>query len=199
MRSYDTLQSAYLNSDGAGRSALRIPSAIIAMALVLMAETMLFAGLVSACLLLRYRSAVPWPPPDQPRLPMLVTHLNTLVLLVSGFVLYQAAHEPLRRYRRVATAMGLGLAFLCVQGVEWSRLLAHRSSTIGGPFAGVFYALIATHALHVVAGLALLLWIYFSPVPNNAARTNNLRLRVCSMYWYFVVAVWPILYALIYF
>jgi len=55
----------------------------------LSAETMFFAGLISAFFVLRLSAAV-WPPPLQPRLPVLVTGLNTLVLLASSVAMIAA-------------------------------------------------------------------------------------------------------------
>jgi heme/copper-type cytochrome/quinol oxidase subunit 3 len=55
----------------------------------LSAETMFFAGLISAFFVLRLSAAV-WPPPLQPRLPVLVTGLNTLVLLASSVAMLAA-------------------------------------------------------------------------------------------------------------
>ena len=40
------------------------------------------------------------------------------------------------------------------------------------------------------------------PSPGPAGTMDrpgaDLRLRVCGMYWYFVVAVWPVIYGLVY-
>lgn len=53
------------------------------MLVFLASEVMLFAALVSAFLVLRAEAAA-WPPPGQPRLPVTVSGLNTVVLLCSG-------------------------------------------------------------------------------------------------------------------
>ena len=52
------------------------------MELVSKKKLMLFAGLIGMYLVIRL-SATTWPPPDQPRLPLLVTTLNTVVLFAS--------------------------------------------------------------------------------------------------------------------
>jgi heme/copper-type cytochrome/quinol oxidase subunit 3 len=53
------------------------------MMLLLTTEAMFFAGLISAYLVARGNAAV-WPPADQPRLPMSVTAINTVILVLSG-------------------------------------------------------------------------------------------------------------------
>jgi len=153
------------------------------MAILLMAEAMLFAGLISACMLLRARAETTWPPADQPRLPMAVTNVNVVVLLLSAYTLRRAKQPDLRRTALTQT-LCLAVLFLLVQGAEWSRLLLHGAGAPHTPYTAVFYALIGTHALHVIAGIAILVWV---------------RLNVASLYWYFVVGLWPILYVFIYF
>ena len=92
----------------------------LAMLFLICAEVMFFGGLVSAFLVLRVTAAV-WPPPLQPRLPVGVTAVNTLVLFASS-VAMAAARQALRRddaralVRRLGLAAGLGGAFLLVQG-----------------------------------------------------------------------------------
>ena len=56
---------------------------LLGMLLFVMAEAMLFAGMISAFTIVR-SGALVWPPPGQPRLPIEATAFNTLVLLASG-------------------------------------------------------------------------------------------------------------------
>src|SRR5262249_35210924 len=57
-----------------------LPSAVLGMLIFVSTEVMLFAGLVSAFLILRATAAGSWPPPGQPRLPLEETALNTAAL-----------------------------------------------------------------------------------------------------------------------
>src|SRR5256712_5278061 len=59
------------------------------------AEAMFFGALISALLVLRLGMAA-WPPPLEPRLPIAVTGLNTLVLLASSVTLVTAGRAPRR-------------------------------------------------------------------------------------------------------
>ena len=58
-------------------------NAWLAVLMFLGAEAMFFAGLIGAFLVFRIASPV-WPPPFQPRLPIEVTGINTLILLASA-------------------------------------------------------------------------------------------------------------------
>ena len=168
----------------------RIESAVLAMVMLLMAESMLFAGLLGACVLVRSRSVNFWPPADLPRFPWLVTLATTLALLAT--VPLVAAGRQQRRRPLLFIAAALGSVFLLVHGTEWFRML--KWSDASGTYGAIFFSIVGVHALHVIGGLAALIWATCTMHHPNSA----LRLKVCGMYWYFVVAVWPVIYGLVY-
>src|SRR2546423_15659922 len=84
----------------------------LAVLFVMGAEAMFFGALISALLVLRLGMAA-WPPPLEPRLPIAVTGLNTLVLLASSVTLVAAgrarrrgAHAGHGRWLRATAALG---------------------------------------------------------------------------------------------
>lgn len=174
----------------------------IGMIFFLAAEMMFFAGLLSAYWVLRAQ-VNPWPPPGQPRLPVLVTGFNTLILIGSGLAFWQT-ERALRRGCRLCVVGWLGLAglggavFLGVQGYEWTRLIGFGLTTVRNIYGGLFYILIGTHALHVLAGLAFLLVVFLQAV-RVSGDGRTAALVVCRMYWTFVVFLWPVIYGLVYF
>lgn len=163
---------------------------------------MLFAGLISSYLVLRLGAAV-WPPPLQPRLPVAVTGVNTLVLLASSVAMALAGRALARRDRRAVVARlrlaaALGALFLIVQGYEWVRLVGFGLTLSSGSYGTAFYTLIGAHALHVVAALA---WLAVTLVMASRGRFDHGRTsaaRACAMYWHFVVGLWPVLYVAVY-
>jgi len=174
----------------------------LAMLFLICGEVMFFGGLVSAFLVLRV-SAAQWPPPLQPRLPVGVTGVNTLVLLASSVAMV-AAGRALGRddtrtlVRRLLLAGGLGAAFLLVQGYEWIRLVSYGLTVGSGAYGTTFYTLIGTHAAHVVAAVA---WVGVTAWLAARGRFADGRtgvMRACAIYWHFVVALWPILYVAVY-
>jgi heme/copper-type cytochrome/quinol oxidase subunit 3 len=183
----------------AGGPILAGGNGVLGMVIFLAAEVMLFAGLISAFLILRSADDL-WPPPGQPRLPVAASFANTLVLIASGATMLWATGAGGRRRRRVslcwlgATA-ALGGLFLAVQGVEWMRLLRFGVHASSSTYAGAFYTLIASHALHVVAALAALVTV---AIRLALGRARAAELEVVQLYWLFVVAVWPLLYAVVY-
>ncbi len=174
----------------------------LAMLFLICGEIMFFGGLVSAFLILRITSAL-WPPPLQPRLPIGVTGVNTLVLLASSVAMV-AASRALERgdmrelVRRLLVAAGLGVAFLAVQGYEWVRLVSFGLTVSSGAYGGAFYTLIGTHAAHVVAAVVWVAATVLLAARGRFADGRTGPLRACAIYWHFVVALWPILYVAVY-
>lgn len=174
----------------------------LAMLFLICGEVMFFGGLVSAFLVLRV-TAVAWPPPLQPRLPVGVTAVNTLVLFASS-VAMATALQALRRddaralVRRLGLAAGLGGAFLLVQGYEWVRLVSFGLTLSSDAYGTTFYSLIGAHAAHV---LGALVWVAVVALLAARGRFTDGRtgpVRACAIYWHFVVALWPFLFVAVY-
>ena len=178
------------------------PNALIGMLVFLGAEAMFFAGLISAFLVLRAGSAA-WPPPDQPRLPVVVTFVNTLILLFSGYSMTRVV-DAMRADRRqqanrlLGITVLLGLAFLLVQGSEWLRLLHYGMLMTSGVYAAMFYVIIGCHGLHVLAGLVLLVAVLWHALQGRFTAQAHVPIEASRLYWLFVVGVWPLLYVLVY-
>jgi heme/copper-type cytochrome/quinol oxidase subunit 3 len=170
--------------------------------LFLGAEVMFFSGLLSAFLVFRTGSTV-WPPPFQPRLPIIVTAFNTAILLSSGYTMFRALSSTRRgnsqalcQWLRV-TAL-LGGIFLVVQGYEWARLLQFGLTLSSGVYGATFYTLIGCHAAHVFGAVIWLLAVLFFAKRRHYTSQRHVAVQLCGMYWYFVVALWPILFVAVY-
>lgn len=173
----------------------------IGVILFLVTEVMLFAGLVTAFLVLKGRAPV-WPPPGQPRLPVATTAVNTIVLLLSGAAMLRAVGQSRRIGGRTAAwlalAAGLGLAFLVAQGIEWIRLLGYGFTTGSGVYGSTFYVVVGIHAAHVLAAVLALGVIWALTLVGQITPAHREPVVLVAFFWLFVVGVWPILYLLLY-
>jgi cytochrome c oxidase subunit III len=179
-----------------------IDNARLATLFLITAEIMLFGGLGSGFFMLRLGASV-WPPPLQPRLPVFVTGLNTIVLLTSSVAMAAAARAVGQRdlaavRRDLGVAAGLGALFLAIQGYEWVRLVRFGLTTSSGAYGTTFYTLIGAHAVHVLAALVWLGVMLLTMRRGVLSTGTAAWVGACAMYWHFVVALWPILYVTVY-
>ena len=177
---------------------------VIGMIFLLATEAMFFAGLISAYIVNRSGSVV-WPPYEQPRLPVEITALNSAILIISAIVFFvfskkirSGVNTTGQSLQLLAVSILLGSVFVTVQGTEWVKLISYGLTTTSSLYGAFFYLIIGTHALHAVAGLVILLYLYAGLKRSGSAEFSNNKVMVCGMYWYFVVGIWPLLYTLVY-
>jgi cytochrome c oxidase subunit 3 len=166
------------------------------MLLFIVTEAMFFAGLISAYVISR-AGAFAWPPAGQPRLPITVTAVNTMVLLASAATIRQAGRDfdGGAASRPLFWTIVLGATFVLIQGFEWVRLIGYGLTMTSSSYGSFFYLLVGAHALHVTAALLALAWGYRRLV---AAELRGEGFQALRVFWYFVVGLWPVLYALVY-
>jgi cytochrome c oxidase subunit 3 len=162
------------------------------------AEVMFFAGLISAFTIIRAEAPI-WPPPDQPRLPIERTALNTMALLFSGVAL-AIGQRAFTRDRRAArapllVAMLLGGFFVLFQGAEWWALIRQGLTLTSSSLGSFFYLIVGLHALHAVVAIGLLTAAWWRLQRGWLAQS---QLVTAAVFWYFVVGLWPVLYGVVY-
>jgi heme/copper-type cytochrome/quinol oxidase subunit 3 len=175
------------------------PSPILGMALFVASEAMFFAALFGAYFTI-YAQAPVWPPLAIP-IPELPIPIVLTVLLVSSSVVLQTGVRAARRgdgatlTRRLVATVALGLAFLGLQGYDYSRL------TFGihdGIYPSLFYVMTGLHMAHVIGG------VVFLSIVLQQARTGQLSLKrhepveAAAIYWHFVDIVWLGLFTVFY-
>jgi heme/copper-type cytochrome/quinol oxidase subunit 3 len=168
----------------------------------LASESMLFAGLLAALAVLRW-NADRWPPPGLPRLPVLVTAGNTLVLFASTIPMARALRavregELASFARSVSTATLLGIGFLVTQGSEWARLVAAGLRASSGPYGATFFTLVGCHALHVSVGVIWLVILRRGARRGRFTAASHFPVELGAIYWYYVSAVWAVIFPALY-
>ena len=161
--------------------------------LFLVSEFFLFGALFFTYYYLRIMSTA-WPPPDV-HLSVVRPVANTLILLISSGTMGLAV----RAWRRgnfglmskllIATAV-LGLTFLGITFWEWSSETFRPWSHAYG---SVFFTLTAFHALHVLAGVILLLAL-FNRARKGLVNTSSRVIEMGSWYWHYVDTIWILVF-----
>ena len=184
---------------GVPRRTPLVSNAVLGMLIFIMVEAMLFAGLVSAFMIVKTSALGGWPPPGQARLPVEETAFNTVALLISGSLLY-AAHRAFERAPENAgtpllVSILLGAFFVIFQGVEWVALIREGLTLTSSTHGGFFYLIVGMHALHAIAALGVLAYVWLLLRQTRLAPPT---FHAAQVFWYFVVALWPILYIQVY-
>ncbi len=202
-----------------------VSNGVLGMLLFVFVEVMLFAGFISAFVIIRSRAiGSVWPPPNQPRLPFEETAVNTAALIASGVLLLIAQRMHLRALAAakaklsrgspasqppppsplpaspgvallLAAATLLGGTFVALQGVEWVALIREGLTLTSSTYGALFYTIIGAHALHAVVAIGVLVWAVAQLLRE---RLTGEAISTVALFWYFVVLVWPFLYIQVY-
>lgn len=178
------------------KSAPLVESEVFAMVIFVFAEVMFFAGFLSAFELVGARAPAGWwPPPGDPALPVAATGGATVALLLSGVAVFWAGFRPAATTRALSAGLALGSAFVAYQVWEFVRLLKLGFTLISSAHGGFFYTIVGAHALHAVAAAAVLGWALRR---WSAGQLGAAPFRAVRIFWYFVVLLWPAIYAVVY-
>jgi cytochrome c oxidase subunit 3 len=178
---------------GADRQAL-----FIALFILLASTGMVFAALTMA-FWMRHGTSDDWIAMRKP--PLL--WVNTAVLLASSVAL-DRARVALRNGRRDAfnqwwtAATALGMAFLIGQGVVWRQLSNAGIYIASSPTSSFFYLLTAAHAVHLIGGMAALIYVDVQALRLRLGPARRTAIDITAVFWHFLDGVWLYLMVLLY-
>tara|TARA_X000001036_G_C20430782_1_gene705091 strand:- start:207 stop:806 length:600 start_codon:yes stop_codon:yes gene_type:complete len=172
----------------------------------LASEIMLFGGLFSAYVFLRI--AAPEGDFDYwgSKLSVPKATFNTLVLILSSVTMVMAwASLKLRQFDKYKMYLGVtilcALAFLFVKYFEYTGKFHHGIYPSSSTFMGIYFTLTGLHVLHIIGGVAVLLF-YWSPIADRMYKEDPEllanRIEITGLYWHFVDLVWIFLFPILY-
>jgi cytochrome c oxidase subunit 3 len=169
------------------------------------AITMSFAAYSSA-LIVRQGANPDWLHFTLPR----ILFFNTLVVLASSATLYVARARSRAMADRAGSGAAvdaphltwlyvtilLGFLFLAGQILAWGNLAAQGLTLASSPSSSFFYLLTAMHGLHLLGGLAALLYVVYRVRRSTAVRAV-IAYKAASLYWHFMTVLWLYLFAIL--
>ena len=167
--------------------------------LLLTIEATVFGTIIASYYYLRMGEPQ-WPPAGVPDPELLLTTLNTGVLLASSIPMYLADRAVTRGDLRtlrwgLAVAVALAITFLVLKVVEYSGVSYAWDDHAYGSIVWLTIGFHSTHVITLVLKTIVMLVLawrgYFS-------RQRTLGVQVNGLYWHFVVAVWVPLYTVLY-
>ena len=179
--------------DGDGRGA-----SFIGLYVLLAASVMVFVALTGAFVFRRGLSgdwaSMPKPP---------VIFLNTAVLLASSFALEMARRALKAGLRSKFNAWWsagavLGVLFLFGQALAWQQLKDLGIYVATSPSSSFFYVLTASHALHLVGGVAALIYVAVHSLSSSLRPASRTVIVISAIFWHFLDGLWVYLMVLFY-
>jgi cytochrome c oxidase subunit 3 len=147
---------------------------------------------------------------------VLLGSANTCVLLVSSYTVALAVHQLRGGHRRSSAALVgvttlLGGAFLVIKTIEYLHHFAEGiypggvgSYFVLHPVAGLkmffnlYYFMTGLHALHVIAGMGVLVAMFLRVLRGSVGPEAPHPLAVGAVYWHLVDVIWIFLWPLFY-
>jgi cytochrome c oxidase subunit 3/cytochrome o ubiquinol oxidase subunit 3 len=168
----------------------------------LASEAALFGTLIVTYLFYVGRDVVGPTPAEALSLGLVVC--TTACLLASSATVH-VAERRLERENQVgflrwwlATVL-LGAAFLGGTALEWRELIVRHHLTISrNLFGTTYYTLVGLHAVHVTAGVIIMLIVLGLTLGRQVTSANRAGVGLVSWYWHFVDGVWVVVFTVVY-
>lgn len=188
-------------------------SSSLGMWVFLIQEIMFFGGMFAAYTLYRFLYHDAWVQASH-HLDVTLGALNTGVLLTSSLTMALAVRAAQMGKRDhivwfLIATMILGCVFLGVKVVEYEHkfeenLVPGKNFKFEGDapraqiFFSLYFAMTGMHALHMIIGVGLMVWLIVKARRNQFSKTYYFPVEMGGLYWHFVDIVWVFLFPLLY-
>ncbi|MCX7907972.1 MAG: cytochrome c oxidase subunit 3 [Ignavibacteria bacterium] len=184
----------------------------IGMWLFLFTELLLFGGLFLLYMAYRLQYTKDFIIAGQ-ELNLILGTVNTIILLTSSLTMalsiaaIQRGKKSLSIFYLIST-IGFALAFLVIKYFEWTAKFHHgiypnAPELLSKPngeiiFYAMYYSMTGLHALHVVIGAIILLFMLVFLIRNKITKGDYIKLENSGLYWHLVDLIWIFLFPLFY-
>lgn len=150
---------------------------------------MMFAGLTSAYIVKSNQAN--WLSFNVP----LIFWYSTGVIVLSSITIYLSRRSFLRRemalYKmRLMTTTLLGVLFVVMQYIGFNELWNNGITLTKNVSFSFLYVIVGLHALHVIAGVVALVFIFFKSLSNRQLNYSPVGITLMGTYWHFVDILW---------
>jgi cytochrome c oxidase subunit 3 len=147
---------------------------------------------------------------------LLLGSVNTYVLLTASFLVALAVgairgDRPRPAAVLLVASAGLGVAFLGLKGLEYAHHFrdglypgtyyrGHGLADVAAAreFFALYYVMTGLHALHVIGGIFILLWLAWRTRRGAYGTAYHTPVELGGMYWHLVDVIWLFLWPAFY-
>ena len=134
----------------------------------------------------------------------LIFWYSSLVLIVSSIFmqlsLMAAKKDEFGKLKAfISISFLLGIIFLIMQYMGWQNLQTQGIYLKGNPSGSFYYIITGLHGFHLITGLIVMLFSFYSSLKMDIHSKNLIRLEVCTIYWHFLDLLWIYLFVFLMF
>ncbi|MBL7774244.1 MAG: cytochrome c oxidase subunit 3 [Chitinophagaceae bacterium] len=123
--------------------------------------------------------------------------VNTIVLLTSGYTMAEAIRflkkSMMNKFKMYTlSTILLGVLFIVIKFIEYYTKFQHNISFNSNSFFSYYFMLTGFHLLHVIFGLVLLSYFYFS------YNKKNEDIEATAAFWHMCDLIWLLIFPVIY-
>jgi cytochrome c oxidase subunit III len=184
----------------------------LGMWLFIFTELLLFGMLFLVYAVYRFRNPVAFQVAGQ-ELDVVIGTINTVILLISSATVAMAISAIQKGDKKKAlifltTTLIIAVVFLINKYFEWGDKMAYGlfpqneallelgQGTI--LFFGLYYVMSGIHALHIIIGIGLFIYVFRQIQTDKIHSTDYMWLENTGLYWHLVDLIWIFLFPLFY-
>ena len=191
-------ESVWEEGGGSGGPSASRSASFIGLFVLLAGCVMVFGAFTGAFVFRRGLSG-DWA--SMPKPPILF--LNTAVLLASSLALEMArralkAGIPSKFNSWWSAGTVLGVLFLLGQALAWRQLKGLGIYVASSPTSSFFYILTASHAFHLLGGVAALIYVAVQAARLRLGPARRTFVDISAIFWHFLDGLWVYLMVLFY-
>ena len=191
-------ESVWEEGGGSGGPSASRSASFIGLFVLLAGCVMVFGAFTGAFVFRRGLSG-DWA--SMPKPPILF--VNTAILLASSFAL-EVARRALKAGNRSkfnswwSAGTVMGVLFLLGQALAWSQLKDLGIYVATSPSSSFFYVLTASHAVHLLGGVAALAYVAIQSRRLSLGPARRTIVDISAIFWHFLDGLWVYLMVLFY-
>ena len=168
----------------------RLSSGWWGMIVLIATEAALFAYLLFSYFYIASQNGGAWPPGGPPKLELAIP--GTVVLMLGSVTMWWG-EMGIRAGRQGQLLIGLGasvllgLAFVALEGLEWSR---KGFTPMTDAYGSLYFVVTGFHLTHVLVGVLMLVMLFVWALLGYFGVRRHSTVSIAVMYWHFVTAVW---------
>ena len=168
----------------------RLSSGWWGMAAIVATESALFAYLLFSYFYIAAQIVGRWPPDGPPKLDLAIP--GTILLLAGSVTMWWGekgicAGNQRRLLIGLAASILLGIAFVGLEGYEWSR---KGFTPASDSYGSLYFTVTGFHLTHVLVGVVMLIMLFIWTLLGYFGIRRHSTVAIAVMYWHFVTAVW---------